>query len=53
MLWQDKLAYANPKKLEKDNLKNIVKKIQEEFNKLLLMLDEVDDVQNVYHNVEI
>lgn len=25
----------------------------EEFNKLLSMLDEVDDVQNVYHNVEI
>ena len=27
--------------------------VQEEFNKLLSMLDEVDDVQNVYHNVEI
>lgn len=25
----------------------------EEFNKLLNMLDEVDDVQNVYHNVEL
>ena len=24
-----------------------------EFNKLLTMLDEVDDVQNVYHNVEL
>lgn len=24
----------------------------EEFNKLITMLDEVDDVQNVYHNVE-
>ena len=23
------------------------------FNKLLTMLDEVDDVQNVYHNVEL
>ena len=25
----------------------------DEFNKLLSMLDEVDDVQNVYHNVEL
>ena len=25
----------------------------DEFNKLLTMLDEVDDVQNVYHNVEL
>ena len=25
----------------------------ETFNKLLTMLDEVDDVQNVYHNVEL
>ena len=25
----------------------------ETFNKLLAMLDEVDDVQNVYHNVEL
>ena len=25
----------------------------EEFNKLVNMLDEVDDVQNIYHNVEI
>ena len=25
----------------------------EKFNKLLSMLDEVEDVQNVYHNVEL
>ena len=25
----------------------------DEFNKLINMLDEVDDVQNVYHNVEL
>ena len=25
----------------------------DEFNKLVNMLDEVDDVQNVYHNVEL
>ena len=25
----------------------------DEFNKLTAMLDEVDDVQNVYHNVEL
>ena len=25
----------------------------DEFNKLVTMLDEVDDVQNVYHNVEL
>ena len=25
----------------------------EKFNKLLNMLDEIEDVQNVYHNVEL
>ena len=25
----------------------------DEFNRLVTMLDEVDDVQNVYHNVEL
>ena len=30
-----------------------MKTCYELFNKLLTMLDEVDDVQNVYHNVNI
>ena len=26
---------------------------KEEFNRLITLLDEVDDVQNIYHNVEL